>query len=151
METSVAKEGVHTLRWSSSRSKWRRRPFFALRCDASRILCGWGVRKFRSQFNKISCDGVSQIPFRDAHNMSGQCVALAEKYKCQLPDVALEDFKKIWWACIHLLKVAQRETEHVHWFRKGGTYNWRCQFPFETVACCIAALFWVFFDHKTLF
>lgn len=36
-----------------------------------------------------------QIPFREAHGLSGMCVALAEKKQCPLSSLSLEDFKSI--------------------------------------------------------
>ncbi|KAL3857733.1 hypothetical protein ACJMK2_012373 [Sinanodonta woodiana] len=35
------------------------------------------------------------IPFREAHGLSGQCVALAEKNGCQLPELTLQDLKSV--------------------------------------------------------
>lgn len=35
------------------------------------------------------------VPFRQAHSYSGQCVALAEKLKCNLNDLNLEQLKSI--------------------------------------------------------
>lgn len=35
------------------------------------------------------------IPFREAHGLSGMCVALAEKKQCPLSSLSLEDFKSV--------------------------------------------------------
>lgn len=39
--------------------------------------------------------GNLQIPFREAHGLSGMCVALAEKKQCPLSSLSLEDFKSV--------------------------------------------------------
>ncbi|EDQ86075.1 uncharacterized protein MONBRDRAFT_11183 [Monosiga brevicollis MX1] len=36
-----------------------------------------------------------QVPFREAHGLSGQCVARAEEKKCSLNELTLEDFQAI--------------------------------------------------------
>ena len=36
-----------------------------------------------------------QVPFREAHRLSGACVALAEEKSCSLEALTLSDFKDI--------------------------------------------------------
>ena len=38
---------------------------------------------------------ILQIPFREAHGLSGCCVALTEKKQCKLSELTLEDFKTV--------------------------------------------------------
>lgn len=36
-----------------------------------------------------------KVPFREAHGLSGTCVALAETKQCQLSDLTLHDYKTV--------------------------------------------------------
>ena len=47
---------------------------------------------------------IPKVPFREAHGMSGQCVALAEKNKCQLTQLALQDLKNIRYSYIFAVR-----------------------------------------------
>ena len=38
---------------------------------------------------------VCQVPFRAAHGVAGECVALAEKKGCSLSDLTVQDMKSV--------------------------------------------------------
>lgn len=49
---------------------------------------------------------ILQIPFREAHGLSGCCVALAEKKQCKLSELTLEDFKTVRYIFVVRLSIS---------------------------------------------
>ena len=37
-----------------------------------------------------------QVPFREAHSLSGKCVALAENKGCPLSSLSVQELKSVW-------------------------------------------------------
>ncbi|XP_061162389.1 argininosuccinate lyase-like [Saccostrea echinata] len=62
------------------------------------------------------------IPFREAHGLSGMCVALAEKKQCSLSDLTLQDFKSVSEQCTEdILSIWDYEKSVDQYSVYGGT------------------------------
>lgn len=62
------------------------------------------------------------IPFREAHGLSGMCVALAEKKKCSLSELTLQDFRSVSEQCTEdILSIWDYEKSVDQYSVYGGT------------------------------